>query len=258
MNTDGGAASFDLRGRRALVTGGSRGIGATIARRLAASGSEVVINCSRDLAGAEETRRAIECAGGRASVVQANVGDPRDVRRLFERTAAGGGGLDLLIHNAAIGSFKPALNVRANQWDLSMNVNARALLLCAQQALPLMADRGGHIVAISSLGSRRVIPSYGAIGVSKAALEALVRELAVELAPHGIAVNAVCPGVVDKTSVARHPSFEVQPHVPARGPCDRFVTADAVADAVLFLCSNAAHSIVGQTIVVDGGLGLPL
>src|SRR5262245_37673226 len=154
MTAAGGAASFDLRGTRALVTGGSRGIGATIARRLAASGAEVIVNCSRDLAGAEQTRRAIESAGGRASIIQANVGDPRDVRRLFQQMAAGGGRLDLLIHNAAIGSFKPALAVRANQWDLSVNVNARALLLCAQQALPLMADRGGQIVAISSLGSR--------------------------------------------------------------------------------------------------------
>jgi enoyl-[acyl-carrier protein] reductase III len=257
MTAAAAAAVFDLRGSRALVTGGSRGIGATIARRLAASGAEVVINCSRDLSGAEATRRAIESAGGRALVVQANVGDPRDVRRLFEQTAADGGQLDLLIHNAAIGSFKPALNVRANQWDLSMNVNARALLLCAQQAVPLMADRGGHIVAISSLGSRRVIPSYGAIGVTKAALEALVRELAVELTPRRITVNAVCPGLVDDTSVARNPALATRRDSPVR-PCDRFVSADAVADAVLFLCSSAARFIVGQTIVVDGGLGLPL
>ena len=257
MTTEGRSASFDLRGARALVTGASRGIGATIARRLAASGAEVIINCSRDLAGANATRQAIESAGGRASVVQANVGDPRDVRRLFATIAAAGERLDVLVHNAAIGSFKPALNVRANQWDLSMNVNARALLLCAQQALPLMAAHGGHIVAVSSLGGRRVVPSYGAIGVSKAALEALVRELAVELAPRAIAVNAVCPGIVDHSSIQRHPDFAAARRT-SRAADDGLVTADAVADVILFLCSHAAHSIVGQTIVADGGLSLPL
>jgi enoyl-[acyl-carrier protein] reductase III len=257
MTADGRTATFDLRGSRALVTGGSRGIGATIARRLAGSGAEVLINCSRGLDAADATRRAIESAGGRASIIQANVGDPRDVRRLFETIAADGGRLDLVVHNASIGSFKPALDVRANQWDLSMNVNARALLLCAQQALPLMATQGGHIVAVSSLGGRRVVPSYGAIGVSKAALEALVRELAVALAPRGIAVNAVCPGIVDNSSIVRNPVFAALRQT-AGSSSDRFVTADAVADAVLFLCSHAARFIVGQTIVVDGGLSLPL
>src|SRR5262249_41623744 len=152
--------------------------------------------------------------------------------------AAGGERLDLVVHNAAIGSFKPTLDVRANQWDLTMNVNARALLLCAQQALPLMAH-GGQIVAVSSLGSRRVVPSYGAIGVSKAALEALVRHLAVELAPRGIRVNAVCPGLVTGSSIASHPALaNQQPESSAR-----FVTADDVAEVVLFLCSSAARSI---------------
>jgi enoyl-[acyl-carrier protein] reductase III len=258
MTTTGGAVSFDLHGARALVTGASRGIGATIARRLAACGAEVLINCSRDMAGAGATRDAIESAGGRASVTQANVANPDDVRRLFEAAAAGGARLDVLVHNAAIGSFKPTLDVRANQWDLSMNVNARALLLCAQQALPLM-PHGGRIVAVSSLGGRRVVPSYGAIGVSKAALEALVRQLAVELAPRGINVNAVCPGIVGDSSIARHPAFEtLREQAAARTPQGRLVTADAVADAVLFLCSPAAQFIVGQTLVVDGGLSLPL
>jgi enoyl-[acyl-carrier protein] reductase III len=254
----GATVSFDLHGARALVTGASRGIGATIARRLAACGAEVIINCSRDIAGADATRHAIESAGGRASVAPANVASPDEVRQLFDTAAAGGARLDVLVHNAAIGSFKPTLDVRANQWDLSMNVNARALLLCAQQALPLMAH-GGHVVAVSSLGSRRVVPSYGAIGVSKAALEALVRQLAVELAPRGINVNAVCPGIVGDSSIVRHPAFEaLRERSAARTAHSPLITADAVADAVLFLCSPAARFIVGQTIVVDGGLSLPL
>jgi enoyl-[acyl-carrier protein] reductase III len=258
MTPASGSVTFDLRGQRALVTGASRGIGATIARHLAASGAEVVINCSRDLAGAAATREAIEAAGGRVSVIQANVGDPRDVRRLFETAASGHPRLDIVVHNAAVGSFKPVLDVRANQWDLSMNVNARALLLCAQQAVPLMAPHGGRIVAVSSLGSRRVVPSYGSIGVSKAALEALVRELAIELAPRAVSVNAVCPGLVDGTSIARHPDLAARRETGTQTTGNAVVTADAVADVVLFLCSGGARSIVGQTLVVDGGLSLPL
>ena len=250
-------ASGMLSGQRALVTGASRGIGAVLARRLAAEGAHVYINYERSDEAAQQTARAIERAGGSASLARANLADPAQVAEVIGAIA--GEGLDVLVHNAAIGSFKPLTRVRANQWDLTMHVNARALLLCAQAALASLAARGGRIVAISSLGGRRVVPAYGAIGVAKAALEAATRYLASELAPQGVRVNAVAAGLVDTPSVRRHPAFDrLAGDTIARTPTGRLITADAIADAVLFLCGPHSADIVGQTLVVDGGASLGL
>jgi enoyl-[acyl-carrier protein] reductase III len=248
-------ATADLTGQRALVTGGSRGIGAVIARRLAAAGAHVFINYARSEAAARDTVAAIESAGGAASLAPANLADADALASMMTSVAADG--LDVLVHNAAIGSFKPFHAVRANQWDLTLNVNARALLLCTQAAAPALAARGGRVVAISSLGGRRVVPHYGAIGVSKAALEAATRYLASELAPRGIRVNGIAAGLVETASVKLHPAYETLAAAAlARTPTGRLVTADAIADLVLFLCGPHAADIVGQTIVIDGGASL--
>jgi enoyl-[acyl-carrier protein] reductase III len=245
----------DLMGQRALVTGASRGIGAVIARRLAAAGAHVLVNYARGESGARETVHAIESAGGTAELAPGNLADSGALAAMMAPIAEAG--LDVLVHNAAIGSFKPFHAVRANQWDLTMNVNARALLLCAQAALPSLEARGGRIVAISSLGGRRVVPDYGAIGVSKAALEAATRYLASELAPRGVRVNAIAAGLVDTDSVRRHPSYDAMARAAERrAPTRRLVTADAIADAVLFLCGPYSTDIVGHTLVVDGGASL--
>jgi len=247
--------AFDFRGQRALVTGGSRGIGAAIAARLAACGAHVVINYLHDQASALKTATAIEAAGGAATIVQANVSDPAAIERLT--AAATAGGLDMLIHNAALGSFKPLHRVRANQWDLTMNTNARSLLLLAQGALDALEARRGRIVSISSLGSVRVLPSYGAIGVSKAALESTTRYLAAELAPRGIRVNAVVGGLVETDASRLHPDYEkLAQRAVEQAPTGRLTTTADIADAVLFLCSPLAAGIVGQMLVVDGGAGL--
>jgi enoyl-[acyl-carrier protein] reductase III len=147
--------------------------------------------------------------------------------------------------------------VRANQWDLTVNVNARAMLLACQAALPALEACRGKVVAISSLGSRRVIPKYGAIGVSKAALEAVVRYLGIELAPRGIRVNAISAGLVETESVRLHPDYAtLSALAKERTPVGRLVIADDIADALLFLCSPMAATIVGQTLVLDGGASL--
>ena len=245
---------FDFSGLTALVTGGSRGIGAAVSIGLARCGARVVINYREDAASAQATVRRIEAEGGAASAECANLVHPEEIRDLFGRI---GGPLDFLVHNAAIGSFKPLLDVRPNQWDLSLSVNARALLLCAQSALPLMEGRGGAIVGVSSLGSARVVPEYGAIGASKAAMEALVRSLAVELAPRGIRVNAVAGGVIDGPTIRRHPrAAELIDRAREHAPAGRLGTAEELAAAVLFLCSPLSSGIAGQTIVVDGGASL--
>ncbi len=248
-------ATVDLSGQHALVTGSSRGLGAVIARALAASGAHVYLNFVRGHVQAEQTQAAIIAAGGRATLAPANLASPDDIRRLFADVI--GPDLDILVHNAAIGSFKPASDVRANQWDLTMQVNARALLLCAQEAAARLEARRGRIIAVSSLGSVRVVPAYGAIGVSKAALESMVRYLGVEFAPKGIKVNAVTAGLLDLPSVRQHPAFEAMAAASrAHSPLGELGSPDAVADVVLLLCSPLADGIAGQTIVVDGGASL--
>lgn len=248
---------LDLSGKRALVTGGSRGIGACICAELARCGAHVCVGYNRDAAGAARTVDGIKTRGGSATMLQANLVRPDEIRVMFDSVLANGP-LDIFVHNAAIGSFKPMLGVRVNQWDLSMAVGARALLVGAQRAADEM-PRGGRIVTVSSLGSGRVVPSYGAIGVSKAALEALTRYLAAELAPRGITVNAVSAGPIDAPALRAHPDGDaMMARAVERTPAGRMGLPIDVARVVVFLCSPLADWIVGQTIIADGGLSLTI
>ena len=250
--------SFNFKGKRALVTGGSRGLGAAISQMLAASGAHVFMNYREDENSAQRTSQAISADGGSVSLIRANLLVPEEIRDMFGQIS-GSGGLDFLIHSAALGSFKPLVEVRPNQWDLTLNTNARALLLCVRQALPLMEGRDGRVVSLSSLGSQRYVPSYGAIGVAKAALESMTRYLAVELAPRRINVNAVSAGLVETESIRRHPDYDrLRSEALARSPRKRLPEPEGVARPVLFLCSPLADWISGQTLVVDGGASLPL
>jgi enoyl-[acyl-carrier protein] reductase III len=166
------------------------------------------------------------------------------------------GPLDVLVHNAATGVIRPALDTEDKHWDWTLNANARALLGLTRAAAPAMRP-GASIVAISSLGSVRVLENYTLVGTSKAALEALVRYLAVELAPRGIRVNAVSAGVVETGALEHFPNREAMLASGARNPAGRIVTPDDVAGVVSFLCSPDAEMIRGQTVVVDGGWSLP-
>lgn len=254
-NTD-----LPFAGKIALVTGSGRGIGRSIALRLAQAGADVVINYHRNVAPAEEAACQIRELGRRALVVRANLSKVEDIDSLFEAVAAEFDGLDILISNAASGFNRPALEQKVTGWDWTMNVNARAFLFAAQRAVPLMEKRGGgHMVAVSSLGSGRVLPDYITVGASKAAIESLTRYLAVELAPKNIAVNAVSPGVV-LTDALKHFAVLSDPQaigrVIANTPVGRMVTPEDVAELVAFLCSPAAFMIRGQVIVIDGGFTL--
>jgi len=251
-----------IEGKVALVTGGGRGIGRAIALRLAGEGVHIGVNFFRNRAEAEETAAEIRALGRRAEVIRADVGQMEGIEKLFREVIDSFGGLDILVCNAASGYNRPVLKQRAKGWDWTMNINARSVLFCAQRAAPLMKARGGgSIVSISSPGSGRVMPEYVLVGSSKAAVEAITRYLAVELAPLGIVVNAVSPGIVDTDALSH---FEVLHgldwRVEARKqvPAGRLVTAEDVAGVVAFLCSPAAQMIRGQTILVDGGHTLPL
>lgn len=248
-------------GKVALVTGSGRGIGRAIALQLAHEGADLAINFFRNRAPAEETAAAIRALGRRAEVIKADVGDLDGIEALFLGVQEAFGGLDILVCNAASGYNRPALKQKPKGWEWTMNINARSLLFCAQKAAPLMeARRGGAIVSISSPGSFRVLPDYVVVGASKAALEALTRYLAVELAPLGIVVNAVSPGIV-ATDALRHFDASrdgtVLAQVQAATPAGRIVSPEDVARVVAFLCSPDAWMIRGQTILVDGGYTLP-
>ena len=244
-----------------LVTGSGRGIGKEIALRFAHEGANLVINFFRNREPAEETAVTIRNLGRQAIVVKANMGDLDDIKNLYHQIDTTFGGLDILIHNAASGYNRPAMQQKPRGWEWTMNINARSLLFGAQHAVPLMEKQGGGaIVAISSIGSQRVMPDYVVVGTSKAALETLVRYLGVELAPRRIVVNAVSPGLVltdalDHFSTFRESNDLVQ-QVLTRTPNGRLCTPQDIADVVTFLASPAAQTICGQTIIMDGGHSL--
>ena len=162
------------------------------------------------------------------------------------------GYLDILINNAASGVGRPVMDIDVKAWDWTMDINARALLLCAQRAVKLMEGRSGKIVSISSLGSFLVWPTYAAVGVSKAALEALTRYLAIELAPKGVCVNAIAASAVLTDALKFYIKDDETAHQQAT-PAGRMVTPEDIANVVAFLCSDEAFMIRGQTIIIDGG-----
>ena len=256
------AASQPFVGKVALVTGSGRGIGRAIALYFARRGADVVVNFFRNRAPAEETAAAIRALGRQALVVKANVGEMDGLDALFAATQETFGGLDIFIHNAASGYNRPAMQQKPRGWEWTMNINARAFLFGAQRAAPLMASRGGgYMVAVSSPGSVRVLPEYVVVGASKAALEAITRYLAVELAPQNIVVNAVSPGVV-RTAALEHFSTFQEPglidKVIQATPAGRLVTPEDVARVVGFLCTPDAEMIRGQVLWIDGGYSLPM
>jgi enoyl-[acyl-carrier protein] reductase III len=254
--------SSRFAGKIALITGSGRGIGKAIARRLASEGADVVINYFRNREPAEQTAEEILALGRRVHVVRADVGNPEDLERLVDSTAETLGGLDILVHNAASGYNRPVMEQRVKGWDWTMNINARAALFLAQRAAPLMAARGGGaIVNISSVGAQRVLPEYVIVGASKAALEAVTRYLAVELAPMKIVVNAVSAGMVRTDALQHFPNMrerfeEIFTRALERTPAGQVLTSEDVAGVVAFLCSPEAFMIRGQTILIDGGTTL--
>ena len=242
--------SFD--GASVLVTGGSRGIGKAIALRFAELGAKrVAIGYLRNDKAAEETSEQLRAAGAEPQLLRGNVASERLVAEAAEL-----GPFDVVVHNAATGVIEPALETEDKHWDWTLSANARALLSLARACAPKMPE-GSSIVGVSSLGSTRVLENYVLVGVSKAALEAVGRYLAVELAPRGIRVNTVSAGVVETDALDFFPNREQMiSWSRKRTPAGRLVEPRDVADAVCFLCSEAAEMVRGHTLVVDGGYSL--
>jgi len=247
-----------LKGKLTLVTGSGRGIGRAIALKLASQGSDIIVNFFRRREAAEKTAKDIEALGVKAEVIRANVGDPAKLDEMFDTIATKFGHLDILINNAASGVGRSVLDVDIKAWDWTMNINARAFLLCAQRAAKLMEGRGGKMVSITSLGSSFVLPTYAVVGISKAALEALTRYLAIELAPKGICVNAVAASAVETEALKFYIREGLMKDIRQATPAGRMVIPEDVANVVAFLCSEEAFMIRGQTIIVDGGTSVAL
>ena len=244
---------FDITGRNVLVTGGTRGLGRAISLHLATCGANVVAGYFQDEQAAEEFRSIAKRRSLPIATVKANLMTTSGISLLHDSVAAMADGLHALIYNAATGVHRPLDALTQRHLATVWQVNVGAFFDLAQKVKPLMGT-GSRIVAISSEGSVRAVDGYGAVGASKAALEALCRQMAAEWASDGIGVNAVAPGLLetDTLRALEQPEARMADEI-ANSPLGRLVTPDEVAQFVHFLCSRASEGIVGQTIVIDGG-----
>jgi 3-oxoacyl-[acyl-carrier protein] reductase len=245
----------DLAGKTALVTGAGRGIGRATAVRLARDGARIAINFKGNTAAAEETKRAVEATGSTAALIQGDVSlDAEADRVVKDALAFGGGKLDVLVNNAGITRDNLLLRMSAEDWDAVLDLNLRGAFLVTKAALrPMMKQRGGRIVNVSSISG--VIGNAGQANYSaaKAGLIAFTKTIAREMAARNITANAVAPGFVptDLTSIVPQ---DVQDAMLKQIPLGRFGTAEDVANAIAFLASDEAAYITGQVLIVDGGM----
>jgi enoyl-[acyl-carrier protein] reductase III len=248
-----------LQGQIALVTGGTRGIGRAVALKLGSLGAELILNYNRSASDADNVIAELAAIGAKGSALQANMGDLDDIHRLFNKVRDNHPGLDILINSAARGLQRPrsAIASLPNHLRQTFEMNVLGPWFATKEAATLMEARGGGaVVNMTSLGARRYLSNYAAVGVTKGALDTLTFYLAVELAPKGIRVNAVCPSWVEETSGVAALPDELGDRMKKSIPAGRHVTPTDVANLVAFLCTPDSAMVVGQTIILDGGLSL--
>ncbi len=246
--------------RVALVTGGSRGFGRGIALRLAADGADCAITYRTRAEQAREVVAEIEALGCRALAVPLALEEPAQVPGAVAKVAQTFGRIDVLVANAAATAFRPMLEQKPHNVEKTFAISVESFIAAVQEAAPLMVD-GGRIVVVSGIDSHQAMAGHGILGAAKAAMESLVRILALELGPRGITVNAVSPGLVDTDSSRRYVEKGLgqawdaaAARMIAATPVRRLGTIDDVASLVAYLASPAAGFLTGQTILLDGGL----
>ena len=245
-----------LRGKVAIVTGASKGIGASIAKQLADEGAAVVVNYASSKEGAERVVAEISGKGGKAIAVQANVADKAQIERLFVETKKAFGTLDILVNNAGIYEFAPLENVTAEHFHKMFDLNVLGLILASQEAVKHFGPAGGNIINISSVAATSAPPTTSVYSGTKAAVDAVTRSLAKELGPRNIRVNSINPGMVETEGVhaAGIASSDFRKEVESQTPLGRIGQPQDIAPAAVFLASADSAWMTGETLYISGGL----
>ena len=251
MNTN----SKKLTGKVAVVTGASKGIGAAIAKQLAAEGAAVVVNYSSSKTDGEKVAKEVTALGGKAIAVQGNMSKPEDIERLFAKSREAFGRVDILVNNAGIYEFMPLGKVTEDHFHKHFNLNVLGLLLASQAAARQFDGPGGSIINISSVVSTRGIPESAVYSGTKGAVDAITRSLASELGPRGIRVNAIRPGMVETegTRSAGIAESDMRKQVETQTPLGRIGQPQDIAGAAVFLASDDSSWITGETFMISGG-----
>jgi 3-oxoacyl-[acyl-carrier protein] reductase len=248
--------SKKLEGKVAVVTGASKGIGASIAKALAEEGASVIVNYSSSKQGAERVVAEISARGGRAIAVQGDVSKPTDIERLFSEARRSFDRLDILVNNAGTYEFAPLESVTEQHFHKHFDLNVLGLLLATKEAVKHMGPEGGSVINISSAASSMRMPNSAVYTASKAAVEAITGVLAKELGPRKIRVNAISPGMIE-TEGSRAGGFvgtDFQKMVEAQAPLGRMGQPDDIAPTAVYLASSDSKYMTGETLLVSGGL----
>lgn len=246
----------NLTGKVAVVTGASKGIGAEIAKQLAAAGAAVVVNYASSKAGADAVVSAISAAGGKAVAIQGDVSKQADITRLFEETKKSYGRVDILVNNAGIYEFLPLESITEEHFHKQYNLNVLGLLLTTKEAVKYMGPEGGSIVNISSVAASAGLLYSAVYGSTKAAVNLITSVLAKELGPRKIRVNAVNPGMVETEGVhaVGFAESDFRKNIEATTPLGRIGQPGDIAPAVVFLASDDSAWTTGETLYISGGL----
>jgi len=245
-----------IAGKIALVTGASKGIGASIAKHLAAAGASVVVNYASSKSGADKVVSEITAAGGKAVAIQGDVSKPADITRLLAETKTAYGKLDILVNNAGVYEFAPLEAVTPELFHRQFDINVLGLLLTTQAAVPLFPTAGGSVINISSIVAKNAIPGSSVYSATKAAVDSITRVLSTELGAKKIRVNAVNPGMIETEGVhaAGFAESDFRKKIEADTPLGRIGQPDEIATPVVFLASDDSRWITGETIVIAGGI----